>query len=135
MALCSCLKGRMSSLSALGLWLPGKAGSSWAHIHLPVLPPAGSSTAQPPSLWGGQDQRKEHKEVDEKSSRWSQHRLCSIKAASLGSSRDRSALCSEDNSPVSLLISLGIGGVPRTSAPFPTPTAVPEDHAQIQGRE
>lgn len=53
MALCSCLKGRMSSLSALGLWLPGKAGSSWAHIHLPVLPPAGSSTAQPPSqdLW------------------------------------------------------------------------------------
>lgn len=53
MALCSCLKGRMSSLSASGLWLPGKAGSSWAHIHLPVLPPAESSTAQPPSqdLW------------------------------------------------------------------------------------
>lgn len=91
--------------------------------------PSLQSTAQPPSLWGGQDQRKEHKEVDEESSRWSRHILCSIKAASLGSARDRSALCSEDNRPASSLISLGIVGVPRTSAPFPTPAAVPEDHA------
>lgn len=92
--------------------------------------PSLQSTTQPPSLWGGQDQRKEHKEVDEESSRWSRHRLCPIKAASLGSTKDRSALCS-----ASLLISLGIVGVPRTSAPSPTPAAVPEDHAQIQGRE
>lgn len=46
--LCSCLKGRMSGLSALGLVLPAWAGSSWAHIHLPVLPSAESSSSQPP---------------------------------------------------------------------------------------
>lgn len=94
--------------------------------------PSLQSTAQPRSLWGGQDQRKEHKEVDKESSRWSQHRL---HQGCFSRELYRYALCSKDNSPISLLISLGIDGVPRTSAPFPTPAAIREDHAQIQGRE
>lgn len=42
------LSERKKELFAPGSWLLGWAGSSWAHVPLPVLPPAEPSAAQPP---------------------------------------------------------------------------------------